>query len=360
MTDSSLHADVGQLLVAGFDGTSLPVAVADALGGGRLGGVILFARNLETPEQVASLNMQVYDAAGDHPLPFVSIDQEGGRVQRLKEPPFARWPPMAVVGARRDPDLTAKVGEAIGDELAEVGFNLDFAPVADVFTNPKNTVIGDRAFGTDVDTVARHAGALMTGLTISGVVPCAKHFPGHGDTALDSHFDLPVIEHGLERLQQVEIEPFRRLVAANVPMIMTAHVLVPALDARWPATLSNAWITGVLRRELKYGGVIVSDDMEMKAVADRWEIEELVERGLMAGVDLFLVCHTRDRWERAFSHLVSLGEKSDAVREQIAMAAGRVRWLKDRWLRPWVAPTDPTAAVYDADRHALAASLFDT
>lgn len=358
MTESSLRADVGQLLVAGFDGPTLPASVADALSGGRLGGVILFARNLEDAEQTAALNEAVYAATSDQPLPFVSIDQEGGRVQRLKEPPFARWPPMAAVGARRDTDLTAKVGEAMGDELAAVGFNLDFAPIADVFTNPANTVIGDRAFGTDVDTVARHAGAYMAGLTISGVVPCAKHFPGHGDTALDSHFDLPVVEHGLERLQEVEIEPFRRLIAADVPMIMTAHVLVPAVDAQWPATLSNPWITGVLRRQLKYGGVIVSDDMEMKAVADRWEIEEGVERGLMAGVDLFLVCHSEDRWTRAFEHLVALGTKSAAVREQIAMAAGRVGWLKDRWLRPWTRPSDATAAVYDADRHALAASLL--
>jgi beta-N-acetylhexosaminidase len=200
--------------------------------------------------------------------------------------------------------------------------------------------MGDRSFGPTAALVARMAGAVALGLLQNGLIPCAKHFPGHGDTRVDSHLDLPVIDHEAERLQSVELEPFRQLVRMPIPMIMTAHVLVPAVDARWPATLSNAWITGVLRRELKYGGVVVSDDLEMQAIADRYSIEETVERGLHAGLDVLLVCRSREKARAAWEHLVRLGQRSEAEREMIAMAAGRVRKLKRDYLRPWTPPED--------------------
>ena len=348
---SDLKHAAGRMLVAGFDGPSLPGHVRDALDRGALGGVILFARNVEDPEQVAALNASVYAACSDR-LPIVSVDQEGGRVQRIREP-ATRFPPMATVGAARDPDLAAKLGEALGDELEAMGFNVDFAPCADVFTNPDNTVIGDRAFGTDADTVGQYAGAFMLGLTMAGIVPCAKHFPGHGDTLLDSHFDLPRVEHDIERLRAVELRPFQKLIAARVPMIMTAHIVMPAIDTRHPITLSAQGIGQLLRQRLNFGGVVVSDDLEMKAVADRYSIEEMMHLGVHAGVDLFLICHTREKWEEAFEVLVKMGERGGSDEERIAMSAGRLAALERDWLRPWQRPADLRARLGTSEHRAL-------
>ncbi len=358
MPDSKrdLQADVGQLLVAGFDGHDLPAPVDEALRSGRLGGAILFARNVAEPVQVAALNAAIHATAGDGPLPFVSVDQEGGRVQRIREP-ATRIPPMSHVGATRNYDLAVEVGRVIGEELEALGFNLDFAPCADLLTNPENTVIGDRAFGDDPEHVARMAGAVALGLTMSGLVPCAKHFPGHGDTQLDSHFDLPRVDHDLDRLRAVEIEPFRRLIGGRIPMIMTAHILIPAIDESVPITLSRKGIGGILRQELDFGGVVVSDDLEMKAVADRFPVDEMVVEGVRAGVDLFLICHTREKWECAFEALVRAGEASGSDRELIALAAGRVRKLKRDYLRPWMRPDALDSMLGTAEHRATIARV---
>jgi beta-N-acetylhexosaminidase len=336
---ADLKADAGQMLVAGFDGLSLDGAVADALDAGRLGGAILFARNVEEPRQVAALNEQILRCCHGATAPFVAIDQEGGRVQRIKAP-ATRLPPMALVGATEDARLAVRVGEVIGAELEAMGFNLNFAPCADVWTNPANEVIGDRAFSDNPEWVSRMAGAVMLGLTMSGIIPCAKHFPGHGDTLLDSHHALPTLDHDVERLRRVELRPFEALMRADLPMIMTAHVMIPAIDTRHPATLSENAIGELLRRKLHFGGVVVSDDLEMKAVADRYSIEEMMTLGVRAGVDLYLICHTREKWEEAFETLVLLGEKSSYDRERIALSAGRIRHLKQQYIRPWAPPED--------------------
>lgn len=351
MTLAEIKRAAGRMLVAGFDGTSLDPAVRAALAEGRLGGVILFARNVEAPRQVAALNAAVYAAASDR-VPIVSVDQEGGRVQRIKAPATV-VPPMALVGRARDPELAVQLGQMVGDELDAMGFNLDFAPCADVFTNPDNTVIGDRAFGTDPETVARYAGAFMLGLTTSGIVPCAKHFPGHGDTLLDSHFDLPRVEHDLDRLRRVEIAPFVKLIAARVPMIMTAHIVMPAIDPTLPITLSEAGIAGLLRQQLGFGGVVVSDDLEMKAVADRYGIEEMLHLAVRAGVDLFLVCHTREKWEEAFEVLVRMAESASVDRARIRGSEERLEALERNWLRPWNRPADVLARLGTAEHRAL-------
>ena len=339
MSLAQLKADAGQMLVAGFDGPSLDPGVEAALAAGRLGGAILFARNVEEPRQVAALNAEILRTCHGGTAPFVSVDQEGGRVQRIKAP-ATRLPPMSLVGATEDARLAVRVGEVIGAELEAMGFNLNFAPCADVWTNPENAVIGDRAFSDNPEWVSRMAGAVMLGLTMSGIIQCAKHFPGHGDTLLDSHHALPTVEHDIERLRRVELRPFEALMRADLPMLMTAHVMIPAIDTRHPATFSENAIGELLRRKLHYGGVVVSDDLEMRAVADRYGIEEMMALGVRAGVDLYLICHTREKWEEAFESLVTLGEKSTYDRERIALSAGRIRHLKTQYIRPWTMPDD--------------------
>ncbi len=336
---NDLTRNAGQMLVVGFDGTALPRSVGSALSDGHIGGTILFARNIIEPAQVADLNHQIYQAAGEGLLPFVSVDQEGGRVQRLKEP-LTRIPPMLEVGKTGNPRLAMRIGKVLGSELEALGFNLDYAPDADVWTNPENTVIGDRAFSQDPHVVAQFAGALAAGLLEAGIVPCAKHFPGHGDTLLDSHLDLPIVQHDFERLNEIELPPFRSLIAGGIPMIMTAHILVPSIDTRHPITFSENGLEQLLRKQMGFKGVIVSDDLEMKAVADRYEVDEMMALGLRAGVDLFLVCKTEEVWQEAFECLVKLGEKSSADKALISAAAARVAKLKMDLLRPWRRPDD--------------------
>ncbi len=336
-----LEQAIGQLLCVGFQGTdTLPDAVSEALAAGQIGGVILFRRNVESPDQVAKLNAQIHDAASHAVVaPFVAVDQEGGRVARLREP-LTLIPPMRVLGDTNDTKLVSAVSEVMATEVSALGFNLNFAPVLDVDTNPDNPVIGDRAFSSDPDVVARMGGAFLLGHLTSGVVSCGKHFPGHGDTDTDSHLELPVLPHDGERLEKVELVPFQRLMANGIPMLMTAHIQVPALDTVHPATLSHAVMTRLLRDELGYDGVVVTDDLEMKAVADRYSVEEMVELGLRAGVDLFLICHTEALWQRAFAHLCELA-KNDLDRSRIFESANRIMRLKDEYLASWPRPWSP-------------------
>jgi beta-N-acetylhexosaminidase len=259
--------------------------------------VVLFKRNLETPEQVRALVASLHTAAPTHAPLLVAIDQEGGRVQRLRDP-WTEWPSMRRVAERDDPEVTAALAAALARELRDLGIALDFAPVVDVDTNPANPVIGDRSFGRTPEQVARHARAFILALQAGGVAACAKHFPGHGDTAQDSHHELPRLDHDLARLRAVELPPFRAAIEAGVASVMTAHVLLPRLDAERPATLSPAALR-LLREELGYDGVVFSDDLEMRAVADRFPIRERVLGPLRAGVDALLVCSDMALWHEA-------------------------------------------------------------
>ncbi len=249
----------GQRLMVGFEGHEPSADVRVLIRDYGVGHVILFARNVAEPEQVAGLVRELQEIAKDagHDLPlFVAVDQEGGRVARLKAP-WTVWPPLRAVGRIGTEEHAQRLGQALAAELRACGIRWDMAPVVDVDTNPKNPVIGDRAFSDDPDLVGRLGAALIRGLEGSGVAACAKHFPGHGDTDLDSHLELPVVSQSRSRLEDVEMRPFRSAVAAGVAGVMTAHVMFPEIDERFPATLSPG-ILALLRDGMKYGGVIVS------------------------------------------------------------------------------------------------------
>jgi beta-N-acetylhexosaminidase len=299
----ALQSQPGQLLFAGFDGASLPADLAALVGAGRVGGVVLFSRNVESPAQLRSLVAELHDRAPAGAPLTVAIDQEGGRVQRLRAP-WTEWPPMRRLGERGSPADTEALARALGRELADLRVDLDFAPVADVDTNPANPVIGDRSFSRDPGEVARHAVAFAAGLQAEGVAACAKHFPGHGDTAVDSHLALPRVEHDRERLERVELLPFRALAAAGVASMMTSHVCLPRLDPDLPATLSPR-VLSLLREEIGYRGLVFSDDLEMRAVADRWAPGEMARAALAAGVDALLVCRRADFRDEVLAALES-------------------------------------------------------
>jgi len=316
-----LDHDVAGLFAVGFHGTSPSKELLELIRRG-VYGVILFGRNVESAEQVAELVVELKRAAG-RPL-LVSVDQEGGRVARLRSPQgFTELPPMRALGATSDESLAFEVGALIGRELRAVGIDQDYAPVVDVDTNPHNPVIGDRSFSRDAHEVARIGTALARGLQSAGVAACAKHFPGHGDTSQDSHEDLPRLSHGLERLREVELVPFRALAAAGVASAMTAHVVFEALDARRPATLSPA-VMRLLREECGYDGCVISDDLEMKAVAEHFPLEEAAPAALAAGVDALLVCHRAEVQHRAIDLARAAVEGGRVSRERLAEARRRV------------------------------------
>jgi beta-N-acetylhexosaminidase len=317
----------GQLLTVGFDGTEAPPSLLQRIAASEVGGVMLFRPNIASPPQVAALVASLRQAAPpDAPL-VVAVDQEGGLVQRLRSP-LTEWPAMLSVGSAADPEQTERVGHALGDELAALGIGWDLAPVLDVHTNPANPVIGTRAFGVTPERVIEQALAFWRGLRRAGLAGCGKHFPGHGDTRADSHFELPVVDHDAERLRRVELRPFGAAAGAGIEAIMTAHVLYPALDAEHPATMSRRILGDVLRGELGFRGVIVSDDLGMKAIADRQPAGELAVGCVAAGCDLLLVREPAARQQAAFEGLVRAAEASSEMRARVEESAARVAVLK--------------------------------
>jgi beta-N-acetylhexosaminidase len=329
--DLSVPELCGQLLLGGFDGASLDAGYGRELAAGRRAGAVLFARNVEGPAQVAALSRAIADAAPPAAPPLVAVDQEGGRVCRLRAP-FTVLPPARRLGEIDDLALTEAAAEQVGRELAAVGINFDFAPVVDVDSNPQNPVIGDRSFGRDPRTVMRHGVAFLRGLQAAGVLACAKHFPGHGDTSLDSHLDLPRVEHARDRLRAVELPPFHAASGAGVAAMMTAHVVYDALEPLVPATFSRAVCASLLRAEMGFEGVLVSDDLEMGAVTRHGSIEDAAVEALWAGCDLLLVCSSAELQCRAHEALVRRAEGDARFRDRCRQAAERV--LRIRRLCP--------------------------
>jgi beta-N-acetylhexosaminidase len=331
VSPSALRRQIGQLLIAGFNGHQLPVelkAIAREFG---LGGVILFARNVADPEQVAEVCHEAARLMPDLPL-WVSVDQEGGRVARLKEP-FTKWPPMATLGRSGDVHLAERFARALAAELKAVGFTLDYAPVLDIRTNPKNPVIGDRALAEKAEDVARFGAAIIRTLQAEGIAACGKHFPGHGDTSTDSHHELPLVEHPIERLREVELVPFRAAVDAQVATIMTAHLFLPALDVDRPATLSHPIITGLLREELGYQGVILSDDLEMNAVAREYAVPASAVLSIEAGCDGVLICSGDPETQAAALEALVHAVEDDRLRlSRVEDALTRQQRAKERFL----------------------------
>lgn len=354
---------VGARMMVGFDGLVASPDAKRLIRDYGVGSVILFARNVAEPEQLAELvrELQALARAARHDLPLlVAVDQEGGRVARLRQP-WTLWPPARALGRMGSEEHARRMGEALAAELSACGIRLDFAPVVDVDTNPANPVIGDRSFGDDPDLVGRLGAALVRGLQGAGVAACAKHFPGHGDTAVDSHFELPVVEHSRARLEDVELRPFRAAIAAGVASVMTAHVLVPELDPERPATLSPRVLDTLLRRELGFAGVVVSDDLEMKAIAARWGAAEAAVAAARAGCDLLPLCASPDRQIEAIEGLVRACEADEIRFQEMDGSLARLRRLKEQYLLPWSDP-DPRQARLAAgagERVALALEIAE-
>jgi beta-N-acetylhexosaminidase len=346
-------------LWVGFDGKTLPAALSRWLEAGEVGGVVLFSRNIERPAQVRALCREIRSAAGRrNPLPLIAVDQEGGRVARLIDPPFTRFPPARACSlfCCRNESVAEAVGAATAAELRAVGIDVNFAPVLDVDSNPRNPVIGDRAFSEEPHTAAALGIAFAKGSLSRGILPVGKHFPGHGDTSADSHEELPVVRAGRQTLLRRELLPFRRAARAGIPALMTAHVMYPALDRALPATLSRKILHDLLRERLRFRGAVISDALEMKAIADRYGIGEAAVLAVTAGCDVVLVCRGESVQAEAIDRLAR--ETLDRPMFRRAVAAASVRSGR---LRAWASSKERcrrSPRAVGAARHRLLSSLL--
>lgn len=333
MVAMTLRDQIGQLFMVGFAGPTVTNECASFIKEHRPGGVIFFKRNLESVEQIVRLTNDLQRLSSPSPL-LISIDQEGGRVSRLPKE-FTIFPPCEVLGLCNSHDLAYSTAATVAKELRSVGINMNMAPVLDVDSNPDNPVIGDRAFGSAPELVGEMGMATLSGLQDNRVVACGKHVPGHGDTATDSHKELPVVEADLHRLREVEFPPFQQAAKAGVASMMTAHVLYKALDPELPATLSPTIIQGLLRDGWRYDGLVLTDDLEMHAIIDHYGIGEAAVRAFLAGCDMLLICKDHDREVAAIQAVEAAVKEGRITQARLEQSLGRIARVKSRYVLPY-------------------------
>ena len=334
---AGLIDSIGQLCMIGFEGTEVTPDFRAWIQEYRPGGIILFSRNLLDPKQIAHLTNELQRLSVESPL-LIAIDQEGGRVSRLPVG-FTIFPPAATVAHSGSTELAYQAAAVTAKELRAVGINMNMAPILDIHTNPANPIIGDRAFGVEPEQVSLMGAATISGLHDHRVVACGKHFPGHGDTSTDSHLELPIVHATRQRLQDIELKPFQHAINHGLQTMMTAHVHYPALDPDNPATLSAPILTDLLRGEMKFSGLIVSDDLEMRAILDHSAIGDAAIRSLQAGADLLLVCKTRSLATETFEALRRGVKANDLDPEKLKKSLLRISEIKQRFLMPYT-PVD--------------------
>ncbi|OCA85881.1 beta-N-acetylhexosaminidase [Bacillus sp. FJAT-27225] len=336
MKSSELRKKVGQLLVVGFKGTTASEEIKELIREHHVGGIILFGRNIGTPQEILNLTNELQRearAAGHEQPLLICIDQENGVVRRLGEGATI-FPGAMLLGATGNPENAYRVGLATGKELKALGINWNLAPVLDVNNNPENPVIGVRSYGESADKVSLFGQHAMKGMQDAGVITTLKHFPGHGDTNVDSHLDLPVISHSIDRLQEVELKPFTENIKQGADTIMSAHVYFPAIEDTpgVPATLSKKVITGLLREQLGFDGVVTTDCMEMNAIANTIGTAAGGVAAIKAGVDLIMVSHLHNLQKDTIEAIVRAVEAGEIDKETIDAAAGRIERLKDTYI----------------------------
>lgn len=329
--------EIGKLFVIGFNGTRLTPEVRDLIDDLNPSGVILFSRNIEDPVQTAELNHDLQHHVrkrGGEGI-FIGVDQEGGRVRRLREP-FQVFPPALELASSQTPEEAVRdFARVTAHEIGLVGFNLDFVPVLDVLGPEqvdKSSVIGDRSYGSDPQSVWLLGKIVMETMRRGGVIPCGKHFPGHGGTSVDSHKDLPVDDRLMETMEKHDLIPFRNAAASQIEMMMTAHVLYPALDSHLPATLSPELITGLLRGKMSYNGVVITDDLDMGAVAHHYSADACALKAFAAGVDLLLICNNPDKAFAARDRILRSLKDGEIPKERVKQSLERIRGLKSGYV----------------------------
>lgn len=326
----TLEEKIGQLVIVGLDGLTIDDFSQEMIDKYKVGGFILFQRNIHDSNQTIALidSLKKANKSNAQPL-FFAVDEEGGRVSRMPGE-FSKLPTNKTVGKINSEELSFQIGELIGEELTALGFNMNFAPVLDIDSNPKNPVIGDRSFGADSKTVSTLGIATMKGIQ-SQVISVVKHFPGHGDTSTDSHVGLPFVSHDMDRLKEFELVPFQAAADNGADAVMTAHILLTAVDAENPATLSWPVITDILRRDMGFDGVVITDDMTMGAILENYDIGDAAVKSILAGTDIILVCHGHEKMTEVLESLKAAVTAGTIPESELDRRLIRILGLKQKY-----------------------------
>ena len=324
----TLDEKIGQIITVGIDGYTINDKTKELIVDKKVGGIILFKDNINDSNQLLQLINNIKDINSKNKIPlFISIDEEGGRVSRLPKE-IKKLPSNEVIGNINDKKLAYDIGKTIGYSLKSFGFNMDFAPVLDINSNSNNKVIGDRSFSSNKNIVANLGVSEINGFKSSNIISVAKHFPGHGDTEVDSHYKLPIINKTLDELKEVEFVPFKNAIKENVPSIMVSHILLPEIDDINPASMSKTIITDILRKDLKFDGLIVTDDMTMVAITNNFDISEACIKSINAGADLLLICHGYETEVEVINNIKDAVDKGIISIDRINESVYRILSLK--------------------------------
>ncbi|BDR67893.1 beta-N-acetylhexosaminidase [Clostridium tetani] len=327
----TLDEKIGQLFIVGFDGYEVNENIESLIKENHVGGVILFSHNIENAHQLMNLtnSLKTINLHNKTPL-FISVDEEGGRVSRMPKE-LKKLPSNKIIGEINNSNLSYNIGKIISKELTSLGFNMNFAPVLDINSNPQNPVIGDRSFGNNIDLVTRLGVKTMEGLRDGNIIPVVKHFPGHGDTSVDSHVGLPLINHDMKRLKEFDLIPFKEAINNNADVVMISHILLPKIDSSYPATMSKTIITDVLRNDLKFNGVVVTDDMTMGAITKNYNISNAAIKSINAGSDIILICHGYDNEMSTINSIKEAVKNNIITEDRINESVYRILKLKEKY-----------------------------
>lgn len=327
----SLEEKIGQMVIVGFDGYTIDDNTIAMIKKYHVGGLILFGRNVKSSVQLLDLVNSLKAANINNKIPlFISIDEEGGKISRMPNE-FKKLPTNKTIGKINNCDFSYKIGSILSEEIKSFGFNLNFAPVLDLNSNPRNSVIGDRSFGSDAKIVSNLGVETMKGIKAGGVIPVVKHFPGHGDTAIDSHLGLPFIDHNMNRLEKYELVPFKEAINNQADAVMIAHIVLNKVDRLNPASLSKAVITDLLRKQLNFTGVVISDDLTMGAIVKNYNLTDAAVNSINAGSDIVLVCHGYDHEVAVLDALRKAVEDGSIPEERVDESVSRILKLKYKY-----------------------------
>ncbi len=335
---------IGQMVIVGLDGKQINAQTKKMIADYRVGGFILYQDNITSVKQTTSLLNQLKKANANQPAGlWLSVDQEGGKVSRMPEQ-LVKTPTAASIGKANNIDYTKAIADAIGEQLFSIGFNMDFAPVLDINSNPKNPVIGNRSFGATPELVVKHGISTMNALRSRQVAAVVKHFPGHGDTSVDSHKELPVVQKSLAELERFELLPFQAAIQEKADAIMIAHLLIPEIDDEYPASLSRKLITGLLREQWGYDGVVMTDDMMMGGITKNFKIGPAAVRSVLAGSDILLIGHEPKQQMAVLNAIRRSVESGEITEARLDESVRRILRLKAAYdIRDDARPTPDVA-----------------